>query len=70
MFSVGCAVWGDSIFFVALTKEQKQKIVKKIKENLDKQKMLLFVGIAGLKAKDMLDLRKKLKEKVCLMNVV
>jgi len=55
---------------MALTKKQKQKIIDKVKENLEKQKILLFIGIAGLKAEDMLNLRKKLKENNCLITVV
>lgn len=55
---------------MALTKEQKQKAVEKIKENLGKQKILLFVGISGLKAQNLFDLRNKLKESNCLLTVV
>lgn len=53
-----------------LTREQKGKIVKKIEDNLKKQKILLFVTIAGLKTKDIFDLKRKLKEKDCLLTVV
>lgn len=54
---------------MAFTREQKKKIIEKLKENIDKQKVVLFVVIAGLQAKDLLDLRNKLKEKDCLLTV-
>ncbi|MDD2731628.1 MAG: 50S ribosomal protein L10 [Candidatus Pacebacteria bacterium] len=55
---------------MALKKEQKQKIIEKIKNVLEKQKIAVFVSIAGLKTKDVSDLRKKLKEKNCVFGVV
>jgi large subunit ribosomal protein L10 len=50
------------IFFMALTKEQKQKIIADLKEEVAKQKVMLFLDFTGLKVKDLFDLRKKLKE--------
>ena len=52
-----------------LTKEQKQQIIEGLKEKIDKQKSMVFVTIANLKAKDMIDLRNRLKEKDCLLFV-
>ena len=52
------------------TKEQKKKILKKLKENVDKQKSMVFVAIEGLKAASIFDLRKRLKEADCLLQVV
>jgi len=54
---------------MALTKEQKQKIVEELKENIDKQKSMVFVAIEGLKAADLFDLRKRLKAADCLLIV-
>jgi len=53
-----------------LNKEQKKKIIEKIKESIDKQKIAVFVAIAGLKAKDAFNLRNRLKESDCMLNVV
>jgi large subunit ribosomal protein L10 len=47
---------------MALTKEQKKKAIDGLKEKLKKQKAIFFVGINGLKNKELLDLRKKLKK--------
>ncbi len=52
-----------------LTKIQKENIVQKIKEGLDKQKSMVFVSIEGLKASDLFELRTKLKEVGCLLMV-
>lgn len=52
------------------TKEQKKKIVEKLKENVAKQKSMVFVAIEGLKAAKTFDLRKRLKEADCLLQVV
>jgi len=43
------------------TKAQKQKILDELKEMLARQKALVLVGVAGLKVKDISELRKKLK---------
>ncbi|MBU4299562.1 50S ribosomal protein L10 [Patescibacteria group bacterium] len=47
---------------MALTKEQKQKILEDLKEKLDKQKAMIFADFTGLKVKDFSNLRKKLKK--------
>lgn len=44
-----------------LTKLQKQKIIEDLKEKIAKQKIMIFVDFAGLKVKDLSNLRKKLK---------
>ncbi|MBU3943052.1 50S ribosomal protein L10, partial [Patescibacteria group bacterium] len=54
---------------MALTRIQKENIVKKIKEGLDKQKSIVFVSVDGLKADDLFELRTKLKEAGCLLMV-
>lgn len=46
---------------MALTKEQKQKILDDLKEKIAKQKAMVLVGITGLKMEDISELRKKLK---------
>ena len=46
---------------MALTKEQKQKIVEDLKEKIARQKAMIFVDFTGLKVKDLSNLRKKLK---------
>lgn len=53
-----------------LTKEQKKQIIEDLKEKIDKQKSMVFVAIANLKAKDLIDLRNRLKEKDCLLVVI
>ncbi len=53
-----------------LTKEQKQKIVEELKEKVDKQKSMVFVAVERLKASDIFDLRKKLGEVDCQLQVV
>jgi len=53
-----------------LKKEQKQEIIKDLKEKIDKQKSMVFVGIKGLKAKDVFNLRENLKKADCLLKVV
>jgi len=47
---------------MALTKTQKQKILEDLKEKIAKQKAIIFVDFSGLKAKDLFDLRKRLKK--------
>ena len=53
-----------------LNKEQKQKIVEELKEKIDRQKSMVFVAIEGLKAADIFDLREKLGEKDCQLQVI
>lgn len=54
---------------MALTKEQKQKVVEKLKEKIANQKAMVFVAIEGLKAADLFALRKRLKEADCALSV-
>lgn len=44
-----------------LTHQQKQKIIEDLKEKIEKQKIMIFVNFAGLKVKDLFELRRKLK---------
>ena len=44
-----------------LTRIQKQKIIDDLKDKIARQKAMIFVGITGLKVKEISDLRKKLK---------
>ena len=44
------------------TKAQKQVILNQLAENLAKQQAMVFVDYKGLKVKDMLDLRERLKQ--------
>lgn len=46
---------------MALTKAQKEKIIKELTEDLKKIKSLIFVSISGLKVKDLSDLRREIK---------
>lgn len=50
---------------MAQTKEQKKEIIEKLKENIDKQKSMIFVAYEGLKAQEIFDFRKTLKEASC-----
>lgn len=47
---------------MALTRQQKQKILDDLKDKVSRQKAIFLVGIAGLKVKDLIQLRKKLKQ--------
>jgi large subunit ribosomal protein L10 len=46
---------------MALTKTQKEKIIKDLKDKISKQKAMIFIDFTGLKVKDLFNLRKKLK---------
>lgn len=54
---------------MALTKEQKNNILESLKNNIDKQKSIIFVDVAGLKANDLYNLRRELKEAGCSIMV-
>lgn len=54
---------------MALTKEKKQKSVKDLKENILKQKSVVFADFSKVSSKDLFDLRKKLKEAGCLLKI-
>jgi large subunit ribosomal protein L10 len=45
-----------------LTKQRKKQIIEAVKENLEKQKAIVFVNFSGLKFGDLVNLRKKLKQ--------
>jgi large subunit ribosomal protein L10 len=47
---------------MAKTKEEKKKILKDLKEKIEKQKIMIFVDFTGVKSKDLFLLRRKLKE--------
>ena len=46
---------------MALTRNQKQKIVDDLKEKIERQKLMAFIDFTGLKVKDLSALRKKIK---------
>lgn len=54
---------------MALTKEQKQKILKDLKEKIARQKSIVLVGFKGLEVTKMTELRKKMKEQDCEFKV-
>jgi len=54
---------------MALTREKKEQVVKDLKEKIENQKTTVFVAIDGLKADQIFDLRRKLKDQDCLLNV-
>lgn len=54
---------------MALTKEKKKQIIEKLEKSISGQKIMLFVGIAKLKTKDLLDLKKNLKSKGNILTV-
>jgi len=54
---------------VALTKEKKQTSLKGIKDNIAKQKSIIFVDFSKVNSKDLFDLRKKLKEAGCVLKI-
>jgi len=47
---------------MALTKQQKTRVIEQIKENLEKQKAIFLIDFQNLKSKELFDLREKLKE--------
>jgi len=63
---------------VALTRDQKNKIIEDLKEKISRQKAIVFVDLAGLKVKEISNLRKRFKAvgselkvaKKTLMNIV
>ena len=57
------------ISFMALTKEQKKKIIDDLEEKLAQQKTMVFVNFGGLKVNDILDLKKKLRKVNSLFKV-
>lgn len=54
---------------MALTKEQKTKQIKDIKEKIANQKSMVFVDFAKVPSKEMFSLRKNLKEAGCNLKI-
>ena len=54
---------------MALTKEQKTKQIKDIKDKLSNQKSIVFVDFAKVPSQDMFALRKNLKESGCNLKI-
>jgi large subunit ribosomal protein L10 len=54
---------------MALTKEQKEKQIKDLKEGISKQKSMIFVDFSKVNSKDMFSLRKSLKEAGCALKI-
>jgi len=55
-------VCGGRLFnFMIKTRTEKKEIIGDLKEKIEKQKIIIFADFAGLKIKDIVDLRKKLK---------
>jgi large subunit ribosomal protein L10 len=46
---------------MAISKEKKEKILEELREKIAQQKAMVFVGIAGLKVKDISELREKIR---------
>lgn len=55
---------------MAKTKAQKKKIIEDLKEKIEKQKSIVFLNIAGIKAKELSKLRSEMKEKDCQLKIV
>jgi len=55
----------ETAFYMPKTKEQKKEILKKLKENFDKQKSMVFSSYQGLKAADIFNFRRVLKQAGC-----
>lgn len=47
---------------MALTKEQKEEVVKDLRKKIDKQQSITFINFEGLKVDQLTALRKKIKE--------
>ncbi len=54
---------------MALTKQQKTKQIKDVKEKLSKQKSVIFVDFSKVSSKDMFGLRRALKEAGCNLKI-
>jgi len=54
---------------MALSKQQKKKVIEKIKQELDKQKSIFFIDFQKLKASQLFDLRKKIKQTDALLYI-
>ncbi len=58
------------LFFMPLTIDQKKDIVADLKENLKKQRGIILVDFGALPAGELAELRRQLREKNCLLQVV
>ncbi len=54
---------------MALTKEKKQKSLVDLKENISKQKSIIFADFSKVNSKDLFSLRKQLKEAGCQLKI-
>jgi len=57
------------IYYMALTKDKKQKNLAALKEVIARQKSVIFADFSKVPSKDLFDLRKKLKESGCNLKV-
>jgi len=62
-------LWKQTFFIMALTKEQKQKAIKDLKDKISQQKSAIFIDFSKVNSKDIFALRKKLKTAGCVMKV-
>ena len=54
---------------MALTREKKDKSLKSLKENISKQKSIVFIDFSKINSKDLFGFRKTLKEADCLLKI-
>lgn len=54
---------------MALTKEQKQKVIKDLQDKISKQKSVVFIDFSKVNSKDIFALRRKLKAAGCTLKV-
>lgn len=54
---------------MALTRKQKEKIVEELKENVDRQKAMVFVDFSGLKTAELFALKNMLSEENAILKV-
>ncbi|MEK7658586.1 MAG: 50S ribosomal protein L10 [Patescibacteria group bacterium] len=54
---------------MSLTKEQKQKQIKDLKEKISNQKSVIFADFSKVNSKELFNLRKNLKEAGCLLKI-
>jgi large subunit ribosomal protein L10 len=54
---------------MALTRAQKKKVIEDLKEKIERQKAIIFIDFAGLKVRDLSDLRRRLKATDCQLKV-
>lgn len=55
---------------MALTRDKKDEVIKEIKEQLEKQKSMIFVDFTGIDANKIVDFKKQLSKEDCKMRVV